>query len=187
MDGFFNRFTVGAGLFQYIGYRAFYIQGRQYEQFTGDELVIALLCQLVSYRQNLDSVVGKSDLPGRTGNHGVEIRNCVLELVDPMTTNTITVAGRRVPLETDLSTPLGYSLEKGREKKTLQVETWGLLDPGGAEEMLVAGDSFDYVQDAIIVEALLEKVVLWAEAKRLEARKKSSEKADREAGTPLKQ
>ena len=61
------------------------------------------------------------------------------------------------------------------------------LDPGGAEEMLVAGDSFDYVQDAIIVEALLEKVVLWAEAKRLEARKKAGEKVDREAETPLKQ
>ncbi|NKB60085.1 MAG: MCE family protein [Alphaproteobacteria bacterium] len=60
------------------------------------------------------------------------------------------------------------------------------LDPGGAEEMLAPGDSFEYVQDAIIVEALLEKVVLWAEARRLEARKKAGKESDREAGTPLK-
>ncbi len=60
------------------------------------------------------------------------------------------------------------------------------LDPGGAEEMLEPGDSFNYVQDAIIVEALLEKVVLWAEARRLEARKKAKRNVDKEAGTPLK-
>ncbi len=47
------------------------------------------------------------------------------------------------------------------------------LDPGGAEEMLQAGDSFEYAQDAIIVEAMLEKVVLWAEARRLKAKKKA--------------
>lgn len=59
------------------------------------------------------------------------------------------------------------------------------LDPGGAEEMLQAGDSFDYVQDAIIVEALLEKVVLWAEAKRLEAKKKAGKDA-KGAVNPIK-
>jgi phospholipid/cholesterol/gamma-HCH transport system substrate-binding protein len=60
------------------------------------------------------------------------------------------------------------------------------LDPGGAEEMLSPGDDFQYVQDAIIVEALLEKVVLWAEAKRLQARKKAG-KGKKGAGSPLKQ
>lgn len=49
------------------------------------------------------------------------------------------------------------------------------LEPGGAEQMLRPGDHFEYTQDAIIVEALLEKVVLWAEARRLEARRKKSE------------
>ena len=52
------------------------------------------------------------------------------------------------------------------------------LDPGGAEEMLQPGDNFEYVQDAIIVEALLEKVVLWAEARRLEAKKRAGKEAD---------
>lgn len=58
------------------------------------------------------------------------------------------------------------------------------LDPGGAEEMLQPGDGFDYVQDAIIVEALLEKVVLWAEARRLEAKRKAKEAKG--ADTPKK-
>ena len=49
------------------------------------------------------------------------------------------------------------------------------LDPGGAEEMLQLGDGFDYVQDAIIVEALLEKAVLRAEAQRLVAKRKAKE------------
>ncbi len=48
------------------------------------------------------------------------------------------------------------------------------LDPGGAEENLAPGDSFEYVQDAVIVEALLEKVVLWAEARRLRAKEKAA-------------
>lgn len=55
------------------------------------------------------------------------------------------------------------------------------LEPGGSEEMLQPGDHFEYTQDAIIVEALLEKVVLWAEAKRNEAHKK-----DRNGGTETK-
>lgn len=40
------------------------------------------------------------------------------------------------------------------------------LDVGGAEEMLAPGESFNYVQDSVIVEALLEKVILWAEERR---------------------
>lgn len=44
------------------------------------------------------------------------------------------------------------------------------LDVGGAEEMLAPGDTFNYVQDSVIVEALLEKVILWAEESRAKAR-----------------
>lgn len=47
------------------------------------------------------------------------------------------------------------------------------LSVGGAEEMLQPGDGFEYVQDSVIVEALLEKVVLWAEHRRLKAREKA--------------
>jgi phospholipid/cholesterol/gamma-HCH transport system substrate-binding protein len=47
------------------------------------------------------------------------------------------------------------------------------LDVGGAEDMLEPDDGFEYVQDSVIVEALLEKVVLWAEQRRLKAREKA--------------
>jgi phospholipid/cholesterol/gamma-HCH transport system substrate-binding protein len=47
------------------------------------------------------------------------------------------------------------------------------LDVGGAEDMFEDGDGFEYVQDSVIVEALLEKVVLWAEQRRLKAREKA--------------
>jgi phospholipid/cholesterol/gamma-HCH transport system substrate-binding protein len=41
------------------------------------------------------------------------------------------------------------------------------LDPGGDLDTLQPGDVFTYVQDAVLVESLLEKIVLRAEAKRL--------------------
>jgi phospholipid/cholesterol/gamma-HCH transport system substrate-binding protein len=47
------------------------------------------------------------------------------------------------------------------------------LDVGGALEMLQPGDGFEYVQDSVIVEALLEKIVLWAEQRRKKARAKA--------------
>jgi len=47
------------------------------------------------------------------------------------------------------------------------------LDVGGAEDMFQPGDAFEYTQDSVIVEALLEKVVLWAEQRRLKAREKA--------------
>ena len=45
------------------------------------------------------------------------------------------------------------------------------LEPGGEEENFAPGDYFDYVQDAVIFEELLEKIVLDAEAKRLKAKR----------------
>ena len=61
-------------------------------------------------------------------------RRCVLELHDPLVSSNIRVADRLVPLETDLSTPLGYFLEqpifKGKE-----LATRGLLHPGPAQEI----------------------------------------------------
>lgn len=55
-------------------------------------------------------------------------RHCVLELYDPLAATNIVVAGRSVPLETDLSTPLAYLLNQPafREK---DVATTGLLKP----------------------------------------------------------
>jgi phospholipid/cholesterol/gamma-HCH transport system substrate-binding protein len=45
------------------------------------------------------------------------------------------------------------------------------LDPGGGIDELQPGDVFTYVQDAVLVESLLEKIVLRAEAKRRKDKK----------------
>lgn len=60
-------------------------------------------------------------------------RSCVLELYDPLAAAEITVAGRRVPLETDLSTPIAYLLNQP-EFREQDLATAGLLNPGQAEE-----------------------------------------------------
>jgi phospholipid/cholesterol/gamma-HCH transport system substrate-binding protein len=44
------------------------------------------------------------------------------------------------------------------------------LEPGGDLDMLQPGDEFEYVQDSVIFEELLQKVILGAEAKRLKDR-----------------
>ncbi len=44
------------------------------------------------------------------------------------------------------------------------------LEPGGELDMLQPGDEFNFVQDSVIFEELLQKVILSAEAKRLKDR-----------------
>jgi pimeloyl-ACP methyl ester carboxylesterase len=68
-------------------------------------------------------------LPAQPGRQGRAGRSCVLELYDPLDSSTTQVANRLVPLETDLSTPLGYELEKGQGNQALAVATLGLLKP----------------------------------------------------------
>jgi hypothetical protein len=70
---------------------------------------------------------------GRSDTH-----HCVLELYDPLHASNIEVAGRVVPLETDLSTPLAYFLDSPEFQKT-DISTLGLLNPGGATETKVKG------------------------------------------------
>ena len=59
------------------------------------------------------------------------------------------------------------------------------LEPGGEIDNLGDGDHFEYVQDAIIFEELLEKIVLDAEAKRIEQMKKSAEETTRSKNIPF--
>jgi pimeloyl-ACP methyl ester carboxylesterase len=58
---------------------------------------------------------------------------CVLELHDPSAYDHVEIAGRPVPLETDLTTPLGYFLDNP-EFQGSELATWGLLNPNQAEE-----------------------------------------------------
>jgi len=48
------------------------------------------------------------------------------------------------------------------------------VTPGGALDMLVDGDEFEFVQDSVVFEELLEKVILGAEAKRMQARERAA-------------
>jgi len=52
--------------------------------------------------------------------------HCVLELYDPLAASDIVLGGRRVPLETDLSTPLAYFLN---DPRLAGAATAGLLNP----------------------------------------------------------
>lgn len=56
---------------------------------------------------------------------------CPLELHDPLLNDHVQVAQHSVPLETDLTTPLGYFLDR-REFRESRLATWGLLDPQAA-------------------------------------------------------
>ena len=55
--------------------------------------------------------------------------NAVLELHDPLTTPTVSLAGYRVPLESDTTTPLAYFLDK-LEYTDVHAATSGFLYPG---------------------------------------------------------
>jgi len=47
------------------------------------------------------------------------------------------------------------------------------ITPGGSFDMLVDGDEFEFVQDSVVFEELLEKAILGAEAKRMRAREEA--------------
>jgi len=59
---------------------------------------------------------------------------CALELHDPLAYAQVQIAGRLVPLETDLTTPLGFLLDK-REFSGTSLATWGLLDPTSVKKL----------------------------------------------------
>ena len=53
---------------------------------------------------------------------------CALELQDPLASDVVEIAGRFVPLESDLTTPLGFYLDNP-EFRNANVATAGLLNP----------------------------------------------------------
>jgi len=59
---------------------------------------------------------------------------CVLELHDPLASDQIRLAGHFVPLESDLTTPLGYYLDNP-EFQSSKIATWGLINPNSASDM----------------------------------------------------
>lgn len=60
-----------------------------------------------------------------------------------------------------------------------------LISPGGSEEMLKDGDTFEYVQNSIIIETLLERIVAMAEQKAAERREAAGkDKSGQPAAAP---
>ena len=66
---------------------------------------------------------------GTTSQHVVHI-----ELHDPLNTSDVAVDGRRVPLESDLTTPLAFALNQ-KQLRDLDSSTAGLLNPDKTEKL----------------------------------------------------
>ena len=100
------------------------------------------------------------------GSGGKPGRRCILELCDPLDSSTTLVANRLVPLETDLSTPLGYNLEKGQTSRALEISTLGLLNPDRAESIqgLYMVEAFDPDKiPVVMVHGLWSSPMTWME------------------------
>ncbi|GAB5403109.1 MAG: alpha/beta fold hydrolase [Aureliella sp.] len=70
-------------------------------------------------------VVKPGSVPGRGALHR---HHCILELHDPLDSCDLTLAGRLVPLQTDLSTSLAYFLDSDQFREQSQA-TAGLINP----------------------------------------------------------
>ncbi len=89
----------------------------------------------------------------------------VLELYDPLATSSILVADRRIPLESDLSTPLAYFLSQP-EFDDERLATLGLLDPARAAPLRGLYMMEPYRPDKIpvvMVHGLWSSPVTWME------------------------
>jgi hypothetical protein len=72
----------------------------------------------------------------------------VLELYDPLMVSELTVAERRVPLESDLTTPLALFLDQGT---LASLGTWGLLRPDESQKLRGLYMAQPYEEDKIPV------------------------------------
>ena len=94
------------------------------------------------------------------------VRHCVLELHDPLVSKDIFVNDRRVPLETDLTTPLAYFLDNPKFEERKNVATWALLNPGAAESLrgLFMLEPYDPKKiPVVMVHGLWSSPVTWME------------------------
>ncbi|MEX2317590.1 MAG: alpha/beta fold hydrolase [Pirellulales bacterium] len=89
----------------------------------------------------------------------------VLELYDSLDRQSIEVAGRTVPLEADLSTPLAYFLNQPQFQDA-QLSTTGLLHPGDAKTLqgLYMLEPFDAEKmPVVMVHGLWSSPITWME------------------------
>jgi pimeloyl-ACP methyl ester carboxylesterase len=89
----------------------------------------------------------------------------VLELYDSLEQPSVAVAGRRVPLEADLSTPLAYFLNQPQFQDS-QLSTQGLLNPGKVKNLqgLYMLEPYDpNKMPVVMVHGLWSSPVTWME------------------------
>jgi pimeloyl-ACP methyl ester carboxylesterase len=90
---------------------------------------------------------------------------CALELHDPLVYDQVPIAGRLVPLETDLTTPIGFQLEK-REFSGMDLANLGLRDPSAANKFrgLYMLEAFDPRKiPVVLVHGLWSSPDTWTE------------------------
>lgn len=100
-----------------------------------------------------------------SGEHSTAFQ-CVLELHDTVPVKDIEVEGRRVPLETDLTTPLAFFLDNPEFEQRKNIATWALLSPGDAEPLKGLYMLEPYEPDKIpvlMVHGLWSSPVTWME------------------------
>jgi pimeloyl-ACP methyl ester carboxylesterase len=83
---------------------------------------------------NPGGVFGPPPLATTAGATDPAAPHFVLDLYDPLDQQSIDVAGRTLPLEADLSTPLAYFLDRPQFKDS-DLSTLGLLKPGEAKKL----------------------------------------------------
>lgn len=105
-------------------------------------------------------VVRPGSMPGKGANHR---HHCVLELHDPLASCDLSLAGRLVPLQTDLSTALAYFLDSPQFRETDQA-TLGLINPQKTEKHrgLYMLEPFDPARiPVVMVHGLWSSPVTW--------------------------
>ena len=88
---------------------------------------------------------------------------CLIELYDPLDETDISVVGRKVPLESDLSTPIAYSLD---QPELLALPVLGLLRPDQAESLRGLYMAQPYEPDKIpvlMIHGLASSPITWME------------------------
>ncbi|MCA9132426.1 MAG: alpha/beta fold hydrolase [Planctomycetales bacterium] len=102
--------------------------------------------------------------PGSSPGQGAAHRHhCVLELHDPLASCDLSLAGRLVPLQTDLSTALAYFLDSPQFRQT-DSATMGLLNPQKTEKHrgLYMLEPFDPARiPVVMVHGLWSSPVTW--------------------------
>jgi pimeloyl-ACP methyl ester carboxylesterase len=91
--------------------------------------------------------------------------SCALELHDPLISDQTRIANRLVPLQTDLTTPLGFFLDNP-EFQISKLATWGLLDPNAANRVrgLYMLETFDPQKiPVLMVHGLWSSPETWTE------------------------